>query len=98
MSPLHLERKRGNPVVIFPIEKGDRLLFCTFFCSLKLGPGPILSQASFFHHFFRIIAIRFGDAKKYDIFCMVRAVETTEVLAVKHDKGLCFSGNKWYIG
>jgi hypothetical protein len=21
-----------------------------------------------------------------------------EVLAVKHDKGLCFSGNKWYIG
>lgn len=21
----------------------------------------------------------------------------TEVLAVKHDKGLCFCGNKWYI-
>ncbi len=27
----------------------------------------------------------------------LRAVETTEVLAVKHDKGLCFSDNKWYI-
>jgi len=35
---------------------------------------------------------------KYDIFCVARAVETTEVLAIKHDKGLCFSGNKWYIG
>ena len=53
--------------------------------SLKLGPSPFFS-------------IRFGAAKKYDVFCVVRAVEATEVIAVKHDKGLCFSGNKWYIG
>jgi hypothetical protein len=69
---------------IFIQKKGDRLLFLlTLFPNFK----PLFHKAGLIN---QAPTKKKGPAPT--------SLKATEVLAIKHDKALCFCGNKWYIG